>query len=448
MNHIRIKKGLDIPISGGPVQNVRPGRDVGRVALLGNDSFGIRPSLAVGEGDRVKVGQALFTDKNNPEVVYTSPGCGTVVEINRGAKRRFQSLVIAVDGDDDIAFLDHPGDDPQTLTAAAVQATLIASGLWTSLRTRPFGRIPAVAAPPASLFVTAIDTEPLAADPLVIIALAAADFRRGLQILRRLAACPIHLCSAQPIDGIDDIDDLHSWLFSGPHPAGLASTHIHFIDPVHEHKTVWQIGYQDVIAIGHLFRTGRLQTERIIALAGPAISKPGLVTTRIGASITELCRDETGDAPCRLISGSVLSGRAMAAPVDFLGRYHNQVSAVREDSGRSLFNWLMPGRDRFSLKPVFLSALLGRKPLPMITATWGGRRAIFPIGSYEQVMPLDIIATSLLRSIAVQDSEKAQELGCLELIEEDLALCSFVCPGKNDFGPMLRQLLTTIESGG
>jgi len=448
MNHIRIKKGLDIPISGEPVQSIRPGRDVGHIALLGDDSFDIRPTLVVAEGDRVKVGQALFSDKNNPEVVYTSPGCGTVVAINRGAKRRFQSLAIAIDGDEEIAFLHQSGNDPQTMTAAAVRATLIASGLWTSLRTRPFGRIPAVAATPASLFVTAVDTEPLAADPLVIIGRAAADFRRGLQVLRRLVACPIHLCSATAIDGIDDIPDLHLWLFSGPHPAGLASTHIHFIDPVHEHKTVWQIGYQDVIAIGHLFRTGRLQTERVIALAGPAISNPGLVTTRIGASVTELCRGETSDAPCRLISGSVLSGREMAAPTDFLGRYHNQVSAVREDSGRSLFNWLMPGRDRFSLKPVFVSAFLDRKPLPMITATWGGRRAIFPIGSYEQVMPLDIIATSLLKSIAMQDSEKAQELGCLELIEEDLALCSFVCPGKNDFGPLLRQLLTTIESGG
>jgi len=448
MNHIRIQKGLDIPISGGPVQEVRPGRDVGRVALLGDDSIGVRPTLAVGEGDRVKVGQVLFADKNNPDVVYTSPGCGTVVEINRGAKRRFLSLVIAVDGEEDIVFIDHPGDDPQTLAAADVRAALIASGLWTSLRTRPFGRIPAVAAAPASLFVTAIDTEPLAADPLVIIGRAAADFRRGLQVLRRLVACPIHLCSAMALDGIDDIDDLHLWLFSGPHPAGLASTHIHFIDPVHERKTVWQIGYQDVIAIGHLFRTGRLQTERVIAVAGPAIGNPGLVTTRIGASVSELCRDETSDAPCRLISGSVLSGRAMITPTDFLGRYHNQVSAVREDSGRSLFNWLMPGRDRFSIKPAFLSAFLGRRSFPMITATWGGQRAIFPIGSYEQVMPLDIIATSLLKSIAVQDSEKAQELGCLELIEEDLALCSFVCPGKNDFGPLLRQLLTTIESGG
>ena len=448
MNHFRIKRGLDIPISGGPVQHVRPGREVGRVALVGDDSIGIRPTMAVGEGDRVKVGQPLFTDKNNPAVVYTSPGCGIVVEINRGAKRRFQSLVIAVDGDEDITFLENPGSDPQTLAADAVRATLIASGLWTSLRTRPFGRIPAVAAAPASLFVTAIDTEPLAADPLVIIARGADDFRRGLQVLRRLVACPIHLCAATAIDGVDDIDDLHLWLFAGPHPAGLASTHIHFIDPVNEKKSVWQIGYQDVIAIGHLFRTGRLQTERVIALAGPAIGNPGLVTTRVGASVTELCRGETSDAPCRLISGSVLSGREMAAPVDFLGRYHNQASAVREDSGRGLFNWLMPGRDRFSIKPVFVSAFLGHRPLPMITAAWGGRRAIFPIGTYERVMPLDIIATSLLKSIAVQDSEKAQELGCLELIEEDLALCSFVCPGKNDFGPLLRQLLTTIEGGG
>ena len=448
MEHIRIKKGLDVPISGTPAQTVRPGREVSHVALLGDDSIGLRPTLAVQEGERVKTGQALFTDKDNPGVLFTSPACGRVAAINRGAKRRFQSLVIAIDGDEAVSFADNPGGDPDLLPAEKIRSTLIASGLWTSLRTRPYGKIPAVDAAPSSLFVTAIDTEPLAADPQVIIARTPGDFRLGLLVLRRLVDCPLHLCCAGEIQGCGDIPGIKIWRFTGPHPAGLPSTHIHFIDPVGEKKTVWQVGYQDVIAIGHLFRTGRLSTERIVALAGPSVSTPGLVSTRLGASVTELCRGETSDDNCRLISGSVLSGRAAAAPTDFLGRYHNQVSALPEDSGRSLFNWLLPGWSRFSVKPVFLSAYTGKTPLPMITATWGGRRAIFPIGTYEQVMPLDIIATSLLKSIAVQDSERARELGCLELIEEDLALCSFVCPGKNDFGPLLRQMLATIESGG
>lgn len=447
MEHIHLKKGLDIPISGAPEQAVDPGRDVGQVALLGADGINLRPTLAVQAGDRVRIGQPLFSDKDNPGVVYTAPASGSVIAVNRGAKRRFESLVIAVEGDEAVVFLDNPGDDPQRLPPGKVREILVASGLWTSLRTRPFGRIPAVDATPASLFVTAIDSDPLAADPQVVIARRHADFLLGLKALRSLVDCPIHLCCASAIAGCESIAGLRVWRFTGPHPAGLPSTHIHCIDPVSEQKTVWQIGYQDVIAVGHLFRTGSLLSERVIALAGPAITRPRLVVTRPGASITEICRDETTDAPCRLISGSVLSGRVAVAPGDFLGRYHNQVSALHESSGRSLFNWLLPGWNRFSVKPVFLSAYTGKAPLPMPTATWGGRRAIFPIGTYEQVMPLDIIATSLLKSIAVQDSERARELGCLELIEEDLALCSFVCPGKNDFGPLLRQVLTNIESG-
>jgi len=448
MEHIHLKKGLDIPISGAPEQTAGPGRDVSRVALLGDDSIGLRPTLTVQAGDRVVTGQTLYLDKDNPGVLFTSPASGAVLAVNRGAKRRFESLVIAVEGDEATTFIDNPGDDPQPLPPAKIRQILVASGLWTSLRTRPFGRIPAIDAAPSSLFVTAIDTEPLAADPQVVIARRPADFLLGLKVLRRLVDCPIHLCCASAIDGCGDITGLRIWRFSGPHPAGLPSTHIHFIDPVSEKKTVWQIGYQDVIAIGHLFRTGFLSSERIVALAGPAIKNPRLVVSRAGASITELCLNETTGDPCRLISGSVLSGRAAVAPADFLGRYHTQVSALHESSGRSLFNWLLPGARRFSIKPVFLSAYTGASPLPMPTATWGGRRAIFPVGTYEQVMPLDLIATSLLKSLAFQDCERAQELGCLELVEEDLALCSFVCPGKNDFGPMLRQVLTTIENGG
>ena len=449
MKHIQLKRGLDIPISGAPEQNVRPGTMISRVALLGDDFIGMKPTLAVEAGNRVKVGQPLFTDKNIPGVVYTSPGCGTVLSVNRGEKRRFVSLIIALEGDECVCFLDDPGKNPQALPPEEIRATLVASGLWCSLRTRPFGRIPAIDSNPASLFITAIDSEPLAVDPQMVIARNPGDFRLGLQILRRLVTSPIHLCSAGGLTDLPEMVDFHSWTFSGPHPAGLPSTHIHFIDPVGEKKTVWQIGYQDVMAIGHLFHTGSLQTERVVSLAGPGVRHPGLLTTRLGAFVPEICaREIDDDRPCRLISGSVLSGRQADGLTGFLGRYHNQISVVHEDNGRSLFNWLMPGRNRFSIKPLFLSALNRSRKLPMPTALWGGRRAIFPLGTYEQVMPLDIIATSLLKSIAVQDTEKSRDLGCLELIEEDLALCSFVCPGKNDFGPMLRQLLTTIELEG
>ncbi|MDP3480047.1 MAG: Na(+)-translocating NADH-quinone reductase subunit A [Desulfoprunum sp.] len=448
MKRIQIKKGLDIPISGEPEQRVRPGATVTQVALLGDDSIGMKPTLAVQAGDTVKTGQQLFSDKNTPGVHFTSPGCGTVLAIHRGEKHRFESIIIALEGDAAIPFLDNPGENPQKLAADKIRSVLQKSGLWCSLRTRPYGKIPAISTP-ASLFITAIDTEPLSMDPEVVIARDKGDFQLGLQALRRLVDCPMHLCSAKKLDGLPEMPEVYSWAFSGPHPAGLPSTHIHFIDPVGEKKTVWQIGYQDVIAIGHLFRTGSLKTERLVSLAGPGVRHPGLLTTRLGAFVPEICAGEIDDdRPCRLISGSVLSGRQADGLTGFLGRYHNQISVVHEDSGRSLFNWLMPGRDRFSIKPLFLSALVRTRKLPMPTALWGGRRAIFPLGTYEQVMPLDIIATSLLKSIAVQDTEKSRDLGCLELIEEDLALCSFVCPGKNDFSPMLRQLLTTLELEG
>ena len=188
--------------------------------------------------------------------------------------------------------------------------------------------------------------------------------------------------------------------------------------------------------------------ERIVSLAGPAVKSPRLIRTRLGADISQVCAGEVNEGPVRLISGSVLSGRTAADAHRYLGRYHNQISALPDSSGRALFNWAMPGGAMFSVKPVFTSALAKKLQLPMITALWGGKRAIYPLGTYEDVMPLDIIPVYLLKALAVKDTEKSKDLGCLELIEEDLALCGFSCPGKNEFGSMLRDMLTTIELGG
>lgn len=448
MKTIFIKKGLDIPISGKPEQKIRQGNPIRRVALIGDDYIDMKPTMLVNPGDRVTIGQQLFTDKKNEGVIFTSPGCGTINSINRGDRRKFESIVIDIDGEETVTFCD-PATSPDDLKPEAIRELLITSGLWPAFRTRPYGKIPAIDSEPVSLFITAMDTSPLAADPGIIIEEYQSAYRFGLKILRRLITGPVHYCTgSEKLQSYEELDGLSYWSFQGPHPAGLPSTHIHFIDPVHETKTVWHIGYQDVIDIGHLFMTGQLLTERVVALGGSGVIKPSLVKTRIGASLTELCRRELSLDDLRIISGSVLSGRRSQGNFNYLGRYHTQVSVIEDSSGRSILNWFLPGKNRFSVKPIFISAYMKEKLFPMSTALWGGRRAIFPLGTYEQVMPLDIIAIYLLKSISIGDTEKSKALGALELIEDDLGLCGFVCPGKNEFGPALREVLTAIELGG
>jgi Na+-transporting NADH:ubiquinone oxidoreductase subunit A len=448
MQTIQIHKGLNLPISGKPEHKVRPSNLIKHVALMGDDYIGMKPTLEVRVGDRVKTGQLLFTDKKNEGVKFTAPGCGTVVALNRGEKRKFESLVIELAGEDSVRFLDPSTQPVKSLSPDEIRKLLIDSGMWTAFRTRPYGKIPSVDSSPASLFITAIDTSPLAPDPQTIIAQSPAEYQLGLKLVQRFFQIPIHYCTgAAKLLPVEKLDGMQQWSFQGPHPAGLPSTHIHYIDPVHEKKTVWQIDYQDIIGLGHLFASGTLYTEKTISLAGAAVRKPSLITTQVGASLTELCEQEISQESLRILSGSVLSGRESTGNHAFLGRYHNQVSVIKESNGRSFFNWLRPGTDRFSIKPLFASALRKHLNLPFNTALWGGKRAIFPLGTYEQVMPLDIIATSLLKSIVCGDTEKSKDLGCLELIEEDLALCAFVCPGKNEFATALRQVLTAIEHG-
>ncbi len=451
MQCLRLSRGLDIPLAGEPDQVVKPGPAIRHVALIGDDYPGLKPTLLVRVGETVRLGQPLFTDKKNPTVFFTAPAGGTVKEINRGAKRKFESLVIALEEHEPVTFPVPADRNVAGLPPEEIKKNLQESGLWCGFRTRPFGRIPAAADLPASLFITAVDTRPLAGDPQIILARRRDDFNLGLRVLRRFPAVPLYFCTSDDFDPEGfELDGVHHVGFRGPHPAGLPSTHIHFLDPVHAGKQVWHICCQDVIGIGHLFRTGQLPTEKTIALAGPGISNPALVRTRIGADLTELCAERLTGAPSRrILSGSVLDGRRAAGPLAYLGRYHNQVSVIPEGTSRGFLNWLRPGRDRFSVTGLFLSSLLPQTgKFVMSSATWGGQRAIFPLGTYEKVMPLDIIATPLLKSLAVQDIEKAELLGCLELIEEDLALCSFVCPGKNNYGPMLREILTTIEREG
>ncbi|WP_166265318.1 Na(+)-translocating NADH-quinone reductase subunit A [Marinobacter caseinilyticus] len=447
---IKIKKGLDLPISGAPEQTISDGKTVRHVALIGFDYTGMKPTMAVKEGDRVKRGTLLFTDKKTEGVRYTSPAAGVVKEINRGERRVFQSIVIEVDGDEAETFAHYSASDIAELERQQVVDNLIESGLWTTFKTRPYSKVPEIDSAPHSIFVSVMDTNPLAADPTVIIGENGAAFEQGLSILTKLTTGKVFV-TGKPGSNVpvpkSDMVEVHQ--FDGVHPAGNVGTHIHHLDPIAGHKVVWSIGYQDVIDIAKLFETGQLPVERVIAVGGPKALKPRLVRTRIGACLPELLEGEiASDCDVRIVSGSVFGGRRADGPCAYLGRFANQVSLLEEGFKREFMGWLSPGPRRFSVLNIYLSKLMKGRLFDFTTSTNGSERAMVPVGAYEQIMPLDILPTQLLRSLIVGDTETAQKLGALELDEEDLALCTFVCPGKYEYGPILRENLTRIEIEG
>lgn len=447
---IRIQKGLDLPLAGRPDRKVEPGKGVRTVGVLGGDYPGMRPTLHVAEGDRVRRGQLIFEDKKNPGVRFTAPAAGRVTAIHRGEKRFMQSLVIDVtDGEGDVDFESFRPRSLGALKRDDARALLIESGEWTALRTRPFGQSPAVDSTPAAIFVRVMDTQPLAPDPAVIIEPELEAFENGLKVLKSLTDGPVWVCRPpdSPLPSFA-AERIREEVFSGPHPSGNFGTHVHFLCPVGRQRTVWTVDYQDVIAFGHLFVSGRRYTQRVVALAGPRVEQPRLIRTRLGASTDDLCRGSLVEGANRIISGSVFGGHHAREGLAWLSRWANQVTVIREDRDRRLFGYLSPGIERHSNMNIYLSKLMPRRRFDLTSTTNGSERAMVPLGQYEMVMPLDILPTQLLRSLVVGDLEMSENLGALELIEEDLALCTYVCVGKYEYGPILRDVLEQIQKEG
>lgn len=449
--HYTIKKGLDIPITGSPDQVISTPNSVSSVAIIGTDYIDMKPTMLVSVGDKVKLGQAIFSDKKNAGVQFTSPGCGTVKSINRGDKRALQSVVIELSDEssnNSIEFKAYEAKALAGLSVEQVKQNLLDSGLWTAFRTRPYSKVPRVDTLPASIHISVMDTNPLAANPEIIIAQDEAAFKQGMQVLSVLTDTIFISKVFGSTFAQLDLPKVKVNEFSGVHPAGNSGTHIHFIDPVNANKTVWVIGYQEVIAVGKLFSTGCLSVARIIALAGPMVKNPRLIKTRLGANTDELCANELKQNSVRVISGSILWGCIASGDQAYLGRYHTQISVLQEGRERELLGWLNPAGQRFSFTNALFSGFNRKQKMSLDTSAHGSPRAIVPIGVFEGVMPLDILPTQLLRALVVLDTDVAQQLGALELDEEDLALCSFVDSGKHNFGAALRASLSHIEKEG
>ncbi len=447
MKTFNLRKGLDLPVTGAPEQTIQPGPAITSVAVLGPDYLGLKPRMLVQEGDEVRRGAPLFCHKDAEAAMMVAPLTGKVVAINRGARRVLQSVVIAVTDAED-AGIDFSATGAAD-SAEGLTEKLCAAGLWTSFRTRPYSKMPQPGSKPNAIFVTAMDSEPLAADAAVIINDAADAFEAGLKAITLLTEGTTFLCqkAGDSIPG-GDIAGVEAAAFSGPHPSGLAGTHIHFLHPLQAEDEVWTISYQDVIAIGRLLQTGHLDPSRVVALAGPAARNPRLVRTVMGAAIDELTRGEIAvDGPVRVISGSILSGREAAGPLAYLGRFARQVALIEEDRKQIPLGWIRPMASKFAVQPVLGSAL-SRKLFNLTSNLNGGRRAMVPTGTFEQLMPQDYLPTQLLRALLVMDTDTAQALGALELDEEDMGLVGFACPAKYEYGLALRDCLTKIEKEG
>ncbi len=445
-----VVKGLDIPLAGKPAQVVSDARPAARLGVMLRDHVGLKARLLVEPGDRVAIGQPVLEHRIHSAIRFVSPVSGYVETVHRGDKRSLQSVVIAADPTDTPAspfatFSSRAADSPE-----GVRALLMESGLWPAFRTRPFSQVPEPDSVPHAVFVTALDTQPLAPDLDVVLRDRTEAFSRGLRVLTQLTTGTVYLCrkSGSTLGDGGSIDRVHIAEFSGKHPAGTVGFHIHTLDPVHREKSVWHVGAQDVARIGHLFATGTLDMSHVIAVGGPRVSSPRLLRTTVGAAVSGLMQGEVNDgSSARVISGSILTGdRTDDAAHDFLGRFHQQISVIDDGADREFLGWMAPGSTSYSLWPAFLSALLPKRDRVLSTAVHGSRRAMVPIGAYERVMPMDLMPTHLLRALTLGDVEWAEELGALELDEEDVALCTFVCPGKYEYGAALRRTLKSLAA--
>ncbi|MTI00803.1 Na(+)-translocating NADH-quinone reductase subunit A [Roseibium sp. RKSG952] len=447
MQTFKLKKGLDLPVEGAPEQKIQPGPEYSSVGVLGGDYIGLKPRMLVQEGDQVQRGTPLFCHKDAPDSMMVAPLSGKVVAINRGARRVLQSVVIEVsDANDNGVDFSGIGD---AHTAEGVTAKLCAAGLWTAFRTRPYSKMPEPGTKPAAIFVTAMDSDPLAGDAALIIADADEAFVKGLEAVAKLTEGKTYLCQkdGDSIPGAD-LPGVEAAAFSGPHPSGLAGTHIHFLEPLAGDKQVWTIGYQDVIAIGRLMQTGHLDPSVVIALSGPGARQPRLIRTVMGASTDDLTRDEVNvDGVARIITGSILSGGHAEGPHAYLSRFARQITIIREDHDQHTLGWILPMPSKYAVQPVLGSAF-AKKLFAFTSNLNGGRRAMVPTGTFEQLMPQDYLPTQLLRALLVMDTDTAQALGALELDEEDLGLVGFACPAKYEYGLALRDCLSKIEKEG
>ena len=436
--NIKIKRGMDIKLEGAPSLDVHQANSPATFAVKPTDFKGLVPKMHVKEGDEVKAGDCLFADKKNDKICFTAPVSGEIAEVVRGDRRAILAVKILADSEiayksfNTSGFLDKSRDE--------VVELLLASGLWPFIIQRPYGVLADPSIAPKSIHVSGFDSAPLAADLSISLKGQEANLKTGFEILKKLTEGKVHLNVHATKDSsiYNSLEGLEKTIFSGPHPSGLVGVQINKIDPINKGDVVWTIKPQHVAFIGKFFKTGNLDLEQTIVVAGSEIRKPAYYTTRLGASVSELLKNNVASDNVRVISGNVLTGTKIAQD-GYLGYYDNQISVIPEGDHFEMLGWLLPSYPRPTLSSTFPLFKFFKKTFKVNTNPHGEHRAYVVTGQYEKVMPMNIMPQQLIKSVMAKDLELMENLGIYEVIEEDMALCEFVCTSKIDVQRVLSE---------
>ena len=453
MANFKLKKGFDIPVSGAAEKKWSEALSPQRVALQPYEFRGIKARLEVAVGDVVKKGSSLFHAKMYPDMKFTSPVSGKVVEINRGPRRMLMEIVVENDNKKEALSFDKIAPDKITQTdREKLVGLLMSGGLWPMLRQRPFNKLAHPSEFPRDIFISGMDTAPLAADMAMIMDGQKENFQAGINCLGQLTDGKVYLSTSAEgptVDAFAGVSGVELNTFSGPHPAGNVGVQIHHIKPINSGETVWYIAPHDVAMFGKFLISGEVPVERVVALAGNALKDRSYFKTILGAPVAEFVKSEMLAADeVRYINGNVLSGTKILSK-GYVGFYNNLLSVIPEGEKTLKFlGWYRPGTNVPSHSRTFFSKLMGKKDLPMSTLLNGAERALIMSGDYESVLPMDIYPVHLVKSVLAEDITEMEGLGILEVDEEDLALCSYICPSKFDFGATVRHGLDMLEKEG
>lgn len=436
---IKIRKGLNIKLAGKAEKVLEKTELLSTYAVKPTDFPGLVPKLLVKPEDKVKAGTPLFYDKNKPEVLFTSPVSGTVKTINRGERRAILEVIVESDGSQ--VFEQFETGNLESLSRDEVKAIILKSGAWPGIIQRPYAVVANPADSPKSIFISGLDSAPLASDYDYAITGEEAAMQKGVDVLRKLTDGAVHLTVAadNATNSIfNRIKGVEYHQISGPHPAGNVGIQIHHIAPINKGDVVWTLDPWAVIILGRLFLKGIYDAQKVIALVGSEVLKPRYYRVISGAGIEKIVAGKVSDAPLRYITGNVLTGEKVTTH-GFLGYYHNTLTVIPEGKHFEFLGWAAPGFNKFSASKTFLSSLLPKKTYRLDTNLNGGERAYVMTGQYEKVVPMDIYPVHLIKAILAEDIEAMENLGIYEVAEEDFALCEYVCTSKIEVQEIVRR---------
>ena len=435
---IKLRKGLDIKLTGKAELTTETAPTAESYALKPTDFHGLTPKLCVKADQEVKTGDSLFYDKYNPEIVFTSPVGGKIISINRGERRKILEVVIKAE--DNAGSVEFKKADPKELSKEEIKEQILKSGLWPFIKKRPYGIIAIPDESPKNIYISTFDTAPLAPNYGYILEGEQETFQTGVDALAKLTEGNVIIgVDAESGAGFfNDLKNVQVNKFSGPHPAGNVGIQIHHTNPINKGDVVWTINPQDVLFIGRLFGTGKLDLSKKVALAGSEVKAPKYFSTILGANLASIISGSISSDNARIISGNVLTGKKVNAD-GYLGFYDSVISVIPEGDEYEFMGWATLGLNKFSASKTFISSLFPKKGYTMNANMHGGERAFVLSGQYEKLLPMDILPVHLLKSVIVNDIDKMEQLGIYEVVEEDLALCEYACTSKIKVQDTLRK---------